>query len=96
MVVSPGVRSLGNCLYDPSVQWPGLGRNEREEGVSSHSVVPGPAESASPRKLLEMHTPGLYPRTTEWKLVLVQQSVWQRPSTCHPVHQYVRASAFYT
>ena len=63
MVVSPGVRSLGNCLYDPSVQWPGLGRNEREEGVSSHSVVPGPAASASPRKLLEMHIPGLYPRT---------------------------------
>ena len=31
MVVSPGVRSLGTCLYDPSVQWPGLGRNEREE-----------------------------------------------------------------
>ena len=75
IVVSPGIRSFGNCLYDLSMQWPGLGRNEREEGVSSPSAVPGPA---SPRKLLETHALELYPRTAEWETSSAQQSAWQR------------------
>ena len=63
----PRSQEFGKLLVwsQHAVAW--AGEEWKGRGVSSHSVVPGPAASASPRKLLEMHAPGLYPRTTEWE-----------------------------